>query len=58
MSFKDGVDAEKALAEVKAFCEANLESISVPRKYEVMELLPRTKMDKIDFMKLSDPVPQ
>ena len=58
MSFKNGVDREKALADVKEFCKANLESISVPRKYEVMELLPRTKMEKIDFMKLSDPVPQ
>ncbi|MBE6786242.1 MAG: acyl--CoA ligase [Ruminococcaceae bacterium] len=51
-------DHEKVIADLKAFCEANLESISVPRKYEIMDLLPRTKMEKIDFMKLSDPVPQ
>ena len=49
---------EEAVARLKAFCEANLEGISVPRKYEIMDLLPRTKMEKIDFMKLSDPMPQ
>ena len=56
--FDKEADHDKIKAELKAFCEANLESIAVPRKYEIMELLPRTKMDKIDFMKLSDPVPQ
>lgn len=59
ISLKDKqADHEKVIADLKAFCEANLESIAVPRKYEIMELLPRTKMEKIDFMKLSDPVPQ
>ena len=58
VSLKPDVDKEKAIADLKAFCEANLESISVPRKYEVMDLLPRTKMEKIDFMQLSDPIPQ
>ncbi len=59
VSLKDrNADEEKVKADLKAFCEANLESISVPRKYEIMELLPRTKMDKIDFMKLTDPIPQ
>ncbi len=59
VSLKDNdADKDKVIAELKAFCEANLESIAVPRKYEIMELLPRTKMDKIDFIKLSDPVPQ
>ncbi len=59
VSLKDqNADHDKVIADLKAFCEANLESISVPRKYEIMDLLPRTKMEKIDFMKLSDPVPQ
>lgn len=57
VSLKDkDADKEKVIADLKAFCEANLESIAVPRKYEIMDLLPRTKMEKIDFMKLSDPV--
>ena len=59
ISLKDpNADKEKVIADLNAFCKANLESISVPRKYEIMDLLPRTKMEKIDFMKLSDPVPQ
>lgn len=59
VSLKDqNADKEKVIADLKAFCEANLEAIAVPRKYEIMELLPRTKMEKIDFMKLSDPIPQ
>lgn len=59
VSLKDeNADHEKAIAEMKAFCEANLEGIAVPRKYEIMDALPRTKMEKIDFMKLSDPLPQ
>jgi len=56
--FDKEADHEKVIADLKAFCEANLEGIAVPRKFEIMDLLPRTKMDKIDFMKLSDPVPQ
>lgn len=59
VSLKDkDADKEKVIADLKAFCEANLESIAVPRKYEIMDLLPRTKMEKIDFVKLSDPIPE
>lgn len=59
VSLKDkDADREKVISDLKAFCKSSFESIAVPRKYEIMELLPRTKMDKIDFMKLSDPVPQ
>ncbi len=58
VSLKDqSADHEKVKADLKEFCKANLESIAVPRKYEIMELLPRTKMEKIDFMKLTDPIP-
>ncbi|MGN0447488.1 MAG: class I adenylate-forming enzyme family protein [Acutalibacteraceae bacterium] len=59
VSLKDNsLDHDEIKAQLKSFCEANFEGISVPRKYEIMELLPRTKMEKIDFMKLSDPIPQ
>lgn len=55
VSFTDETEnKDKALEELKSFCQENLEAISVPRKYEVLDLLPRTKMEKIDFMKLSD----
>lgn len=51
-------DEEEAKVKLKEFCEKNLEGYSVPRKYEVMDLLPRTKMEKIDFVKLSDSSPK
>ena len=40
------------------FCTKNLNSFSVPRKIVIMETLPRTKMAKLDFMAMSDPVPR
>lgn len=51
-------DKDEAIEKLKAFCQKNLEGYSCPRKFEVLDLLPRTKMEKIDFIKLSDPVPQ
>ncbi len=40
------------------FCKKNFEGYSCPRKIEIMEALPRTKMEKIDFVKLSDRAPR
>lgn len=51
----DEEDAKEKLAD---FCKANFEGYSVPRKIFVMDALPRTKMEKIDFVKLSDPLPR
>ena len=48
---------EAAKKETLAYCEANLGRFSVPRKIEFLPALPRTKMDKLDFMTMSDPVP-
>lgn len=45
-------------AQILDFCEKNLDRFSVPRKIVFLDALPRTKMDKIDFMAMSDPVPQ
>lgn len=36
------------------YCRENLESISVPRIVEFYPALPRTRMDKIDFMALTE----
>ncbi len=49
-------DADRDDAEEKLmhFCQENFEGYSVPRKIEIMDALPRTKMDKIDFVALSD----
>lgn len=52
-------EADKAEIEKKvmSFCRKNIEGFSCPRKAFVVDALPRTKMEKIDFVKLSDPVP-
>ena len=55
VSFAEQVeDKQAALEELKKFCHENIEAYACPRKFEAFDLLPRTKMDKIDFMKLSD----
>ena len=40
-----------------AFCKDNIEGYGCPRKIVVMDALPRTKMEKIDFVLLSDKLP-
>lgn len=51
------IDKEKTKKEILNFCETNLDRFSVPRKIEFMDALPRTKIEKLDFMKMSDKVP-
>lgn len=51
-------DREEAIAALKKYCEAHIEGYACPRKFEIYDALPRTKMEKIDFVKLMDPVPQ
>ncbi len=59
VSLKDEtLDHDKVKADLLKFCEETFEGISVPRKYEIIQAMPRTKMEKIDFMKLSDAAPQ
>ena len=48
---------EEARKEILDYCEANFNRFSVPRKIVFMQALPRTKMDKMDFLAMSDPVP-
>lgn len=45
---------DKPEKQILNFCKKNLSKFSYPRKVEIMEALPRTKMGKIDFVKLSD----
>ena len=52
------LDEEEAKEKLMRFCSSKLEGYSVPRKIVVMDALPRTKMEKIDFVKLSDPLPR
>ena len=48
------IDEDKAEKEIISFCKKNLSKFSCPRKVEFMDAFPRTKMGKVDFMKLSD----
>ena len=51
-------DEEAVKEELMAYCKENIEGYACPRQIFVVPELPRTKMEKIDFVKLSDPVPQ
>lgn len=50
-------DKEKVIEDLKAFCKKKIEGYACPRKFQILDLLPRTKMEKIDFLKLCDKVP-
>ncbi|MBQ3086441.1 MAG: AMP-binding protein [Clostridia bacterium] len=49
---------KKVEEEIREYCEKTLDKFSVPRKIVILDAFPRTKMAKIDFLKLTDPVPQ
>lgn len=51
-------NTKKVEEEIREYCEKTLDKFSVPRKVVVLDAFPRTKMAKIDFLKLTDPVPQ
>ena len=51
-------DEDAIKAKLMTYCKENFEGYGCPRKIFVVPELPRTKMEKIDFVKLSDPVPQ
>ena len=50
----EGVNKDKAIDEIQTYCKKHLARFSCPRKIEVFDSFPRTKMAKVDFMKLSD----
>ncbi len=50
-------DKEKVIEDLEAFCKRKIEGYACPRKFQILDLLPRTKMEKIDFLKLCDKVP-
>ena len=51
-------DEEAIKEKLMTYCKENFEGYGCPRKIFVVPELPRTKMEKIDFVKLSDPAPQ
>lgn len=54
VTLKQPMDKDDAADKIYAYCKKNLAKFSCPRKIEVLDSFPRTKMAKVDFMKLSD----
>ncbi len=58
VSLKDpDADKDAVAKQLLDYCAEHIEGYACPRRVEFHDLLPRTKMEKIDFVKLSDPVP-
>ena len=51
-------DKDEITEKLMTYCKENFEGYTCPRKIFFVDALPRTKMEKLDFIKLSDPVPQ
>ncbi len=54
VTLNQSMDKEQAIDKIQLYCKKNLAKFSCPRKIEIFESFPRTKMAKVDFMKLSD----
>ncbi len=54
VTLKTDMDKDDAVDKIQSYCKKNLAKFSCPRKIEIMDSFPRTKMAKVDFMKLSD----
>lgn len=54
VTLKHPMNHNDAIDQIQTYCKKNLARFSCPRKIEIMDAFPRTKMAKIDFMKLSD----
>ena len=53
----EGTDKDKAISQINSYCKKKLSKFSCPKKIEIIDEMPRTKMAKIDFMKLCDSFP-
>ncbi|MBR3818570.1 MAG: acyl--CoA ligase [Clostridia bacterium] len=54
VTLKEPMNHDDAIDKIQNYCKKNLAKFSCPRKIEVFDTFPRTKMAKVDFMKLSD----
>ncbi len=54
VTLKQNINHSDAIDQIQSYCKKNLARFSCPRKIEILESLPRTKMAKVDFMSLSD----
>lgn len=50
----NSISEEQAKEKLKNYCKENFEGYSCPRRIIIMDNLPKTKMEKIDFIALSD----
>lgn len=51
------LDHDEVIEKLRGFCQRKLEGYACPRKFVILDALPRTKMEKIDFLKLCDSLP-
>ncbi len=54
VTLKQSMNHDEAIDKIQTYCKKNLAKFSCPRKIEILDALPRTKMAKVDFMALSD----
>lgn len=54
VTLKEPMNHNDAIDKIQTFCKKNLAKFSCPRKIEIFDSFPRTKMAKVDFIKLSD----
>ncbi len=54
VTLKENINHDDAINQIQTYCKKNLARFSCPRKIEIMDSFPRTKMAKVDFMSLSD----
>lgn len=54
VTLKYPMNHDDAKDKIQSYCKKNLAKFSCPRKIEILDSMPRTKMAKIDFMALSD----
>ena len=50
-------DKDEMTAKLMTYCKEHFEGFTCPRRIFFIDALPRTKMEKIDFLKLSDFIP-
>lgn len=53
-----GLTEQQAVDKTMKFCEENFNKFSIPREIKVIDALPRTKIEKIDFLALTEKPPK
>ena len=58
VSLKEGFAEAECVEKLTKFCEDNFTQFSRPREIKVIDAMPRTKMEKIDFLALTEDPPK